>query len=134
MRRQLWHKIKEALVSVIPVTIIVLLLNLTPLINLSGYEMAVFSISAIFLILGIWGCLDFDSLFTAFHKVCFPGKDNWLFNPSTDQIILVMPQDFFMNCAIFIAVALAVLSIISIVVGIINRKKLKQIEKHIAEI
>lgn len=53
MRRQLWHKIKEALVSVIPVTIIVLLLNLTPLINLSGYEMAVFSISAIFLILGI---------------------------------------------------------------------------------
>lgn len=53
MRKQLWNKIKEALVSVLPVTVIVLLLNLTPLINFSGYEMAVFSISAVFLILGI---------------------------------------------------------------------------------
>lgn len=53
MARQLWHKIKEALVSVLPVTIIVLLLNLTPWISLSTREMWVFIGSAVFLILGI---------------------------------------------------------------------------------
>ncbi len=46
-------KLKESLVSVLPVTAIVCLLNLTPLVHFSGYEIAVFAISSIFLILGI---------------------------------------------------------------------------------
>lgn len=53
MIQQLWHKIKEALVSVLPVTLLVLVLNFTPLINLSNYELFVFIISAILLIVGI---------------------------------------------------------------------------------
>ncbi len=46
-------KIKESLVSVLPVTLIVCLLNLTPLVNFSGREIAVFAVSSVFLILGI---------------------------------------------------------------------------------
>ena len=38
----------------------------------------------------------------------FPGKDNWIFDPATDQIILVMPQVFFRNCAILIGGVLLV--------------------------
>ena len=53
MLQQLWHKIKEALVSVLPVTLIVIFLNFTPLIDLSTYEIIVFSVSALLLILGI---------------------------------------------------------------------------------
>ena len=53
MIKQLWNKIKEALISVLPVTVIVLLLNLTPWISLSSKEVWVFIISALFLILGI---------------------------------------------------------------------------------
>ncbi len=53
MWKQLWHKIKEALISVLPVTLIVILLDLTPLIHLSLYEVGVFIGSAFFLILGI---------------------------------------------------------------------------------
>ena len=53
MLQQLWHKIKEALVSVLPVTLIVIILNFTPLLNLTLYEVGVFSISALLLILGI---------------------------------------------------------------------------------
>ena len=53
MNRLLWSKIKEALISVLPVTLIVILLNFTPLIDLSLREILIFSISAIFLILGI---------------------------------------------------------------------------------
>ena len=53
MKKILFLKLKEALVSVLPVTLIVVLLNFTPWVNLSIYEVVVFSISAIMLILGI---------------------------------------------------------------------------------
>lgn len=53
MAKILLKKISEALVSVLPVTAIVFLLNLTPIVNFSGREMAVFIISSLFLILGI---------------------------------------------------------------------------------
>ena len=50
---QLISKIKEALISVLPVTLIVLILSFTPIINLTPYELIVFIISAIILIVGI---------------------------------------------------------------------------------
>ncbi len=49
----LLKKLKESLVSVVPVTIIVCLLNLTPLVNFSGTEIVVFAVSSLVLILGI---------------------------------------------------------------------------------
>ncbi|MBQ8292769.1 MAG: DUF1538 domain-containing protein [Bacilli bacterium] len=51
--KQFLAKIKESLVSVLPVTLIVILLNLTPLVNFSVKEIVVFSVSALLLILGI---------------------------------------------------------------------------------
>ena len=58
------------------------------------------------LAVGALAALDFDRAFTVFHAIFFPGKDNWLFDPATDQIILVMPEEFFRNCAILIGVVL----------------------------
>ena len=46
--------------------------------------------------------LNFDRAFTIFHKIFFPGKDNWIFSSATDPIIKVLPQTFFMDCAILI--------------------------------
>lgn len=53
MKRLLLNKIKESLISVLPVTLIVIILNFTTLINLEIKEIITFSVSAIFLILGI---------------------------------------------------------------------------------
>ncbi|MBO7187567.1 MAG: DUF1538 domain-containing protein [Clostridia bacterium] len=53
MKKLLLEKIKEALFSVLPITLIVIALNFTPLLDLSLPEVLIFSISAIFLILGI---------------------------------------------------------------------------------
>ena len=50
---ELLKKMKEAFLSVFPVTAIVCLLNLTPLVHFTGLEIGVFAISAVFLILGI---------------------------------------------------------------------------------
>lgn len=59
-----------------------------------------------FLLVGGLAALDFDRAFVLFHALFFPGKDNWLFDPRTDQIINILPQQFFMDCAILILVIL----------------------------
>jgi len=59
-------------------------------------------LGAIFLIVAALAALDFDRAFVVFHALFFPGKDNWLFDPAVDQIINILPQEFFRNCAILI--------------------------------
>ena len=76
-------------------------------------------------IVGALASIDFDKAFEIFHLIFFPGKDNWVFNPYTDQIIRVMPQQFFMNCAILIGVSLFVLALSAIVIDVIRLKKNK---------
>ena len=61
-----------------------------------------------FLIIGGLGATDFDRAFTVFHQIFFPGKTNWLFDPAEDQIIQILPEVFFRNCAI-LAIALIIL-------------------------
>ena len=53
MLKILFSKCKEALVSVLPVTLIVVILHMTPLIALTNYELIVFLICAFLLVLGI---------------------------------------------------------------------------------
>ena len=50
---ELWEKIKEALVSTLPVTAIVYLMALTPLFSLTQTELVTFTVGAVMLILGI---------------------------------------------------------------------------------
>ncbi|MCR5462731.1 MAG: DUF1538 domain-containing protein [bacterium] len=53
MLKVLLSKLKESTMSVLPVTLIVLILSFTPLARLSGKEQLVFGVCAVFLILGI---------------------------------------------------------------------------------
>ena len=53
-----------------------------------------------FLIIGGLAALDFNRAFVIFHTLFFPGKDNWIFDWRTDPVILILPQNFFRNCAI----------------------------------
>ncbi len=64
-------------------------------------------LGAVFLIIGALAALDFNRAFTVFHTIFFPGKDNWIFDPAADQIITILPQAFFRNCAILILAVLA---------------------------
>ena len=51
--KELWEKIKEALVSALPITAIVYLLSLTPWFHFSGTELVTFTVGAVMLVLGI---------------------------------------------------------------------------------
>ncbi len=46
--------------------------------------------------------LDFDGFFVLFHKIFF-NNDDWIFNPSTDPVIKILPETYFMHCAIILA-------------------------------
>lgn len=54
------------------------------------------------MIIGALAAIDFDRAFVIFHSIFFPGKTNWIFDWQADQIIRVLPQEFFRNCAILI--------------------------------
>lgn len=49
----LFSKMKEAAISVLPITLFVMVCNLTPLVDFSSYEVVVFLVSSFLLILGI---------------------------------------------------------------------------------
>lgn len=74
----------------------------------------------LFLLIGAWSATDFDRAFTVFHHIFFPGKTNWLFDPNTDQIILILPEVFFRNCAIL---AIGVILMLCVIYLIIGRKR-----------
>ena len=61
-------------------------------------------------IVGALAALDFNRAFVIFHSIFFPGKTNWVFDWHADQIIRVLPQEFFMDCAILIGVGLVTMA------------------------
>lgn len=76
------------------------------------------------LLIAIIALVGFDEAFEAFHHIFFPGKDNWVFSSYTDEIIKVLPEEFFLNCAIFIAVGLVFFSAVIIAADcIVTRRK-----------
>ena len=93
---------------------------------IKGFSPAFFSaIGALILPLVLGGMVaaDPDGAFVVFHHIFFPGKTNWVFNPADDQIIQILPQEYFINCAAFIAVGLIVFTLTIIIVEIVSRKK-----------
>ena len=80
-----------------------------------------------FTILGISVMVDFVATFTVFHKIFFSGKTNWKFNPYKDPIILLLPRQFFMNCAILICSSIVIISLLLIIRGIrLNKHNKKE--------
>ena len=47
--------------------------------------------------------IDWQRAFAAMHAVLFD-NDYWLFNPATDPVIKILPDEFFFHCGIMIAV------------------------------
>ena len=73
--------------------------------------------------------VGFDKAFEVFHGIFFPGHDNWMFDPRYDQIITVMPEEFFMNCAIIIGVGLVTFSATLITADLLLTRRDKKMEQ-----
>lgn len=70
-----------------------------------------------FIVIAILCMIDFNQAFVVFHKIFFPGKDNWLFYPSKDEIIKILPESFFASCASLILIVMLVMCSAVIVTG-----------------
>ncbi|OGO31369.1 MAG: hypothetical protein A2Z29_10265 [Chloroflexi bacterium RBG_16_56_11] len=57
--------------------------------------------------LGIAMALDFDRFFLQFHLLSF-ANDFWMLDPATDYLIMLFPQGFWFDAALFCALAAAV--------------------------
>ena len=79
------------------------------------------------LVIGALAATDFDRAFVIFHTLFFPGKTNWIFDWRTDPIILALPQDFFMHCALLIGGGLVVISLGILVFDTFREKKCRNI-------
>ena len=83
---------------------------------------------ALLIVIGVYAAIDFDSLFILFHKVFFPGKDNWNFDPRFDKVILILPEEYFLVCAVFIVSSAVILAVLFIVCGALSYKKRREQE------
>ncbi len=80
----------------------------------AGTFLLIFFVGIVLLSLG-----NFTRTFVIFHQIFFPGKTNWLFDSRYDEIILILPETFFRNCAILI-----VFNLISICLYLIIKNKI----------
>jgi integral membrane protein (TIGR01906 family) len=80
------------------------------------------------LVIGALAALAFNRAFVIFHSIFFPGKDNWLFNPHTDPIILAMPETFFLRCGILIVGSIILISLAMILCCRKNRNSTAKFE------
>ena len=78
-----------------------------------------------FVMLAVLGSINFSRFFVIFHHVFFPGKTNWIFYPDKDEIINVLPEEYFRNCAIAIV---AVLVILAVTLILTEKKRLRRLE------
>lgn len=67
------------------------------------YYLKVSSITAVILpaVVGLLIAADFDKAFVIFHKLFF-NNDYWIFDPETDPVIKILPDTFFLHCALLI--------------------------------
>ncbi len=61
------------------------------------------------LLIAFFMALDFDRAFLLFHKLFFK-NDYWLFDPATDPVIMMLPDSFFLHCALLIIVIVLLFS------------------------
>lgn len=66
--------------------------------------------------LGIWAAINFDSLFITFHKIAFR-NDYWIFYPSLDPVINILPEEFFMHALMLIVGIVIGMGILFLVLG-----------------
>lgn len=78
------------------------------------------------LVIGGLCAIDFDEAFLTFHRIFFPGKTNFFFDPRVNFIILILPESFFMVCAIVIGASVLLCSGSLIALYFVKKKKIRK--------
>lgn len=71
-------------------------------------------------ILGLLASIDFNKVFILFHQIVFR-NNYWIFDYTTDPVITILPETYFMHC--FIAIIILIITISLILLFAYRRKK-----------
>jgi integral membrane protein (TIGR01906 family) len=77
------------------------------------------------IVVGAFVALNWNWAFITFHHLAFD-NDYWIFYPDKDPVITMLPDEFFEHCAIMIIAMTLVLSIISVIVYFVLKKRGKK--------
>ena len=77
-------------------------------------------------VLGLFIALNWDRFFVLFHEIFF-NNDYWIFDYDTDPVIRILPDGFFMHCAIMILLLIAIGSLSCFMI----HRKISKIERNI---
>ncbi len=78
---------------------------------------------AVPVILAVLTAISWDTVFVKFHQLVFR-NDFWIFDWRTDPVILILPDTFFLHCAILIFALVFLFSIVMVLLCRVSRKKL----------
>jgi len=76
---------------------------------LKGLEIGSIIAAAFTAVLITWALIDFDDLFLLFHYISF-SNNLWILDPSKDYLIMMFPEGFFNDAAMFIVTTIMGLS------------------------
>ena len=66
-------------------------------------------------VLGILIALNWQTVFVLFHRIVF-NNNYWIFDPATDPVITILPDTFFMHCALLILALVVLGSVVCLLV------------------
>ncbi len=67
--------------------------------------------------------LNWEWVFVTFHEIAF-NNDYWIFDPAYDPVITILPDAFFMHCALMILAVVVVCALLCLIVGLLLDKKM----------
>ncbi len=76
------------------------------------------------IIVGTLCAIDFESTFILFHQIVFD-NESWYFDPVTDPIILLLPESFFLQCAVILIISVVFGCLLLLALHFHKQNKLK---------
>ncbi len=80
---------------------------------------------AVPLLLGMLIAINWDAFFVTFHHIFFR-NDYWIFDAATDPVITILPDTFFLHCAVDILLLVIMGSVVCLLLGRILDRRFRQ--------
>lgn len=123
-----FEEVKEIVQNVIKLLIVSLIITIVGIIvNLKNNNIEFLNITSKLVIMlpilvAIPMLINFDETFVVFHKLMFD-NDYWIFDPSKDPVINMLPQEFFFHAGLLIVMLILLSSVVLHIIYKYYKKK-----------
>ncbi|MBS1318346.1 MAG: TIGR01906 family membrane protein [Lachnospiraceae bacterium] len=126
--RRIFRNIEYASFVLIPLTLFLVIWQIRKK-NASFFAVLSAFPTVLVAIAGLLVTLNWDFCFVLFHKIMFR-NDYWIFNPSDDPVITILPDTYFLHAAILILFCVLAASLFSFLLYQMLRRKVSNNAKR----